>query len=108
MPDATTLLPHVVAAREYSYESPPSELVSIVNTFLDWAGATIQLDRVGPYTVAPRRISMVGMERGVWQYLGFAHLQFPLITDFYELWERSDVVLSFLLFLKVGSLQFRV
>jgi hypothetical protein len=108
LPEGDTLSPQVVSAKEYSMESPPSELVMKVGSFMEWAGATIQLDRGGPYTVAPRRITLVGMERGVWQFLGFVKLQYPLITDFYELWERADVVLSFLLFLKVGSLHFRV
>lgn len=71
--------------------------------FLAWASSPLQFDRVGPLTHAPKNITILGGERLTWQYLGFCEVQHPEVLDFSEAWERADITLAFILFLKVSK-----
>jgi hypothetical protein len=81
--------------------SPPKEYEEFSVKFAEYAGDLINFGREGAHTIAPKEISIRSMLARMWAYLGFANSQFGVIATPEECYERPEIFLSMITFLKV-------
>ena len=102
LPSADTLKESLLNSTSYHLISPPEEYEKFCQKFTSYSSDTINLDRGGAYTIAPKDISIRGMLARMWAFLGFANTQFGSIESPEECYERPEILLSLIVFLKVS------
>lgn len=69
---------------------------------MEYSGDTINFDREGAHTIAPKEISIRGQVARMWAFFGFSTTQFGEVETPEECYERPEIFLSLIAFLKVG------
>lgn len=80
-------------------ECPPPEFEAFVESVTEWFGNIISFHREG---LAAKEVSIRGMAARMWAFLGFATKNNDVDTP-EEAYDRPDVFVSFIAFLKVRS-----
>jgi len=81
---------------------PSQEYVEFCERLTAYASDLINLDREGAYTIAPKDISIRGFLARMWAFFGFANIQFGRIDSPEECYERPEILLGLIAFLKVS------